>query len=55
MPAELEGHISAVTVQDRIALVILAGILFLVGVYPSVMAPLVGSGAGAVLRILGGS
>jgi NADH-quinone oxidoreductase subunit M len=54
MPAEFEGHIGAITVQDRIALVILAGILFLVGVYPSVMAPLVSSGAEAVLRILGG-
>jgi NADH-quinone oxidoreductase subunit M len=54
MPAEFEGHIGAITVQDRIALVILAGILFLVGIYPSVMAPLVGSGAEAVLRVLGG-
>jgi NADH-quinone oxidoreductase subunit M len=55
MPAEFEGHITAITLQDRIALVILAGILFLIGVYPSVMAPLVSSGAEAVLRILGGA
>ncbi len=54
MPAEFEGHIGPITLQDRIALVVLAGILVLVGVYPSVIAPLVGSGAGAVLRILGG-
>jgi NADH-quinone oxidoreductase subunit M len=55
MPAEFEGHIPAITMQDRIALVILAGILFLIGVYPTVMAPLVSSGAEAVLRILGGA
>ncbi len=55
MPAEFEGHIGPITVQDRIALVILAGILVLVGVYPSVIAPLVGSGVGAVLRVLGGA
>jgi len=55
MPAEFEGHIGAITIQDRIALVILAGILILVGIYPSVLAPLVGSGAEAVVRILGGA
>jgi len=55
MPAEFEGHIGAIPWQDRIALVILAGILILVGIYPSVMAPLVGSGAEAVVRILGGA
>jgi len=55
MPAELEGHMTAITLQDRIALVILAGVLILVGVYPSVIAPLVGSGAEAILRALGGA
>ena len=55
MPAEFEGHMTAITLQDRIALVILAGVLILVGVYPSVIAPLVGSGAEAILRALGGA
>ncbi|MEW6568258.1 MAG: NADH-quinone oxidoreductase subunit M [Chloroflexota bacterium] len=55
MPAEFEGHIGAVTVQDQVALVILCAILILVGVYPAVMAPLVRSGAEAVLRLLGGA
>ncbi len=55
MPAELEGHIPPITGFDKVALVILAGILVLVGIYPSVMAPLVGSGAEAVLRLLGGA
>ncbi|HET7010595.1 MAG TPA: NADH-quinone oxidoreductase subunit M, partial [Anaerolineales bacterium] len=55
MPAEFEGHISPVNNLDRIALVVLAGILILVGVQPAVMAPLVQSGADSVLRLLGGA
>jgi NADH-quinone oxidoreductase subunit M len=55
LPAELEGHIPPITGFDKVALVVLAGILVLVGIYPSVMAPLVGSGAEAVLRLLGGA
>ena len=55
MPQEFEGHISAITNKDKVALVLLAGILILIGVYPAVMAPLVGSGADAVLRLLGGA
>jgi NADH-quinone oxidoreductase subunit M len=55
MPAEFEGHISPVTPFDRVALVVLAGILILVGVQPGVMAPLVQSGADSVLRLFGGA
>ena len=32
----------------------LSGILVLVGVYPAIMAPMVQTGANAVLRLLGG-
>ena len=55
MPAEFEGHISPITRKDKLALVILAGILILIGIYPAVMAPMVQSGADAVLRLLGGA
>ncbi len=55
MPAEFEGHIGAITVQDRVALVLLCAILILIGVYPAVMAPLVRSGAEAVLQLVGGA
>ncbi len=55
MPAEFEGHISSITKLDKLALFILAGILILVGVVPGVMAPLVGSGAEAILRLFGGA
>jgi NADH-quinone oxidoreductase subunit M len=55
MPAEFEGHISPINNLDRIALVVLAGILVLVGIQPAVMAPLVQSGADNVIRLLGGA
>src|SRR3990170_1785985 len=54
MPAEFEGHIGDVVLQDKVALVMLSGILVLVGVYPAIMAPMVQTGANAVLRLLGG-
>jgi NADH-quinone oxidoreductase subunit M len=55
LPEEFEGHITPINNYDRIALVLLAGILVLVGVYPSIMAPLVESGAQNILALLGGA
>jgi NADH-quinone oxidoreductase subunit M len=55
LPEEFEGHISPISRYDRVALVLLAGILILVGVYPSIMAPMVESGARSVLALLGGA
>src|SRR3990170_2500439 len=54
MSAELAGHIGPVRGQDKVALAVLAGILILIGIYPAVMAPMVESGASAVVRIVGG-
>ena len=55
MPQEFEGHITPINAGDKLALVVLTTILIVLGVYPAVMAPLVESGAGAVLRLLGGA
>jgi NADH-quinone oxidoreductase subunit M len=55
MPEEYADHIHDVTVLDKIALVLLAGILVLVGVYPSIMVPMVESGVDNILRLLGGA
>jgi NADH-quinone oxidoreductase subunit M len=55
MPAEFEGHITPITRFDRLALVVLAGILILVGIQPAVMAPLVQSGADSIMRLFGGA
>jgi NADH-quinone oxidoreductase subunit M len=54
-PQDLVGHIGPIRGQDRVALVVLAGLLILIGLYPAVMAPMVQSGAGAVLRVVGGA
>ncbi|MEN8172747.1 MAG: NADH-quinone oxidoreductase subunit M [Chloroflexota bacterium] len=60
MPEHLEhgdDHhepIGDVTALDKVALVILAGILVLIGVFPSVMVPLVESGVDRILLLLGG-
>lgn len=55
LPDEFEGHTHDVTVLDKVALVFLSVILIGVGVYPSVMVPLVQSGVNNVLRLLGGA
>jgi NADH-quinone oxidoreductase subunit M len=55
MPAEFVGHIGAIRLQDRVALVVLAGLLILVGLQPWVMAPMIAGGAQGVLRVLGGA
>jgi NADH-quinone oxidoreductase subunit M len=55
MPEAFEGHISPITTFDKVALVLLSSVLILVGVYPAIMAPLVESGAQAVLALVGGA
>jgi NADH-quinone oxidoreductase subunit M len=55
MPEEFLGHMEPVHTFDKVALVLLSAVLILVGVYPSVIAPLVQSGADAVLRLVGGA
>jgi NADH-quinone oxidoreductase subunit M len=55
MPEEFEGHISRITALDKVALVLLAGIMIAIGVMPSLMAPMVESGAEAILRLVGGA
>jgi NADH-quinone oxidoreductase subunit M len=54
MPEEFQGHIGPVNVGDRVALVLLSGLMIVIGIFPSVMAPLVETGAESVLRLLGG-
>ncbi|HBX69196.1 MAG TPA: NADH-quinone oxidoreductase subunit M [Chloroflexi bacterium] len=55
MPEAYADHIHDVTVLDKVALALLAGILVIVGVYPSIMVPLVESGVDNILRLLGGA
>jgi len=53
LPAEFDGHIGDVILQDKVALVLLSAILIVVGIYPAVMAPMVQTGADAILRLIG--
>jgi NADH-quinone oxidoreductase subunit M len=54
VPDELEGHIHDASPLDKLAVVLLAGIMIAMGVYPSLIVPLVQSGVENVMRLLGG-
>jgi len=55
VPAEFEGHITEISSLDKVALVVLASVLILLGVFPSLMVPLVESGVDNILRLFGGA
>ena len=55
IPDEFEDHAHDVRVLDKVALVLLSVILISIGVYPSVMVPLVESGVNNIMRLLGGA
>jgi hypothetical protein len=55
MPEKFADHVGPINKLDKVALVLLSGVLILVGVFPSVIAPLVESGAESVLRLFGGA
>jgi len=55
MPESYADHIGDVTALDKVALVLLAGLLITVGVFPSVMVPMVETGVENILRLLGGA
>lgn len=55
IPESLKGHFSPINLGDKVALGLMAGLMILIGVYPRVIAPMVETGAEAVLRIVGGA
>jgi NADH-quinone oxidoreductase subunit M len=55
MSEKFEHHVGDVTVLDKIALGVLCAIMITVGVYPSIMSPLVASGVQSILRLFGGA
>ena len=54
IPAELETTVGDVSMMDKIAIVMLSVIMIGLGLFPSLMTPLVQSGVNNVLRLLGG-
>ncbi len=55
MPEAIKADFSPTNGYDRVALVVLAGLMVLIGVFPAVMAPMIETGAEAVLRLFGGA
>jgi NADH-quinone oxidoreductase subunit M len=54
MPEKFEGHITPITVLDKIAIVTLCALMVVIGLFPGFMVPLVESGVDNILRLLGG-
>jgi len=55
MTEEFEKHVHDVTILDKVALGFLSVILVVLGVYPSMMVPVVESGVQHILRLMGGA
>lgn len=55
IPEEFKDHLHDVRALDKVALVVLSAVLIIVGIYPTIMVPMVQSGVENVLRLLGGA
>ena len=55
IPEKLEGHISDVTILDKVAIVTLCAFMVGIGLFPSIMVPMVSTGVENILRLLGGA
>jgi NADH-quinone oxidoreductase subunit M len=55
MPEKLEGHITDVTVLDKVAITTLCLFMVVIGLFPGFMVPMIQTGVENVLRLLGGS
>ena len=55
MPEKLEGHMTDVTVLDKVAITTLCVLMIGIGIFPSVMVPMVQTGVQHILTLLGGA
>jgi NADH-quinone oxidoreductase subunit M len=55
MPEKLEGHMTDVTVLDKVAITTLCLLMVIIGLFPSFMVPMVQTGVENILRLLGGA
>jgi NADH-quinone oxidoreductase subunit M len=55
LPEKLEGHMTDVTMLDKVAIVTLCALMILIGLFPRLMVPLVSTGVDHILRLLGGA
>ncbi|MGA7195191.1 MAG: NADH-quinone oxidoreductase subunit M, partial [Anaerolineales bacterium] len=55
MPEKLEGHMSDVTILDKVAIATLCLLMIGIGIFPSLMVPMVQTGVTHILHLLGGA
>ncbi|GAB4504009.1 MAG: NADH-quinone oxidoreductase subunit M [Anaerolineales bacterium] len=55
MPENLEGHITDINVLDKVAIVTVCLFMIGIGLFPSIMVPMVQTGVDNILRLLGGA
>jgi NADH-quinone oxidoreductase subunit M len=56
MPAEVEKHhVGDITVLDKVAITTLCFFMIVIGMFPSVMTPMIDTGVKNILRLLGGA
>jgi NADH-quinone oxidoreductase subunit M len=55
IPEKFEGHLTDITIMDKVALTTLCLFMILIGLYPSFIVPMVETGVNNILRLLGGS
>jgi len=55
MPEHLEGHLTDITMLDKVAITTLCLFMIVIGLFPSLMAPMIQTGVENILRLLGGS
>jgi NADH-quinone oxidoreductase subunit M len=55
IPEKLEGHITDVTALDKVAITTLSLLMVVIGIFPSLMVPMVQTGVQNILRLLGGT
>jgi NADH:ubiquinone oxidoreductase subunit 4 (subunit M) len=54
MPENLHGHITDITVLDKVAITTLCLFMVVIGLFPRLMVPMVATGVENILRLLGG-
>lgn len=55
MPEKLQGHMTDVTVLDKVAITTLCLFMIVIGLFPSFMVPMVETGVKYILQLLGGA
>jgi NADH-quinone oxidoreductase subunit M len=55
LPEKYEGHLTDITIFDKIALTTLCLFMIMLGFYPNFMVPMIETGVDYVLRLLGGA